>query len=123
MEFYEDFPQIENGVGMLRNLQDEFDWALEDLELPDTPRKVTIPTGEGAFAFLDYLLDGLREKCHNITIELLPVKNDFFGGSVNVTGLLTGQDILKNLKGRTWGTQCCSPPICSVPGKMCSWTT
>ena len=45
--------QLENGVGMLRNLQDEFDWALEDLERPDTPRKVTIPTGEGAFAFLD----------------------------------------------------------------------
>ena len=87
----------------LRNLQDEFDWALEDLELPDTPRKVTIPTGEGAFAFLDHLLDGLREKCHNITIELLPVKNDFFGGSINVTGLLTGQDILKNLKGRDLG--------------------
>ena len=105
LEFYEDFPQIENGVGMLRNLQDEFDWALEDLELPDVPRKVTIPTGEGAYPFLEHLLDGLRRKCHNITIDLVPVKNDFFGGTVNVTGLLTGQDILKNLKGRALGDQ------------------
>lgn len=105
LEFYEDFPQIENGVGMLRNLQDEFDWALEDLELPDSPRHVTIPTGECGFRFLDQLLDGLRQKCHNITIDLIPVKNDFFGGTVNVTGLLTGQDILKNLKGRDLGDE------------------
>ena len=105
LEFYEDFPQIENGVGMLRNLQDEFDWALEDLELPDLPRKVTIPTGECGYAFLNQLLDGLRQKCHNISIDLVPVKNDFFGGTVNVTGLLTGQDILKNLKGRDLGDQ------------------
>ena len=105
LEFYEDFPQIENGVGMLRNLQDEFDWALEDLELPDSPRHVTIPTGECGFRFLDQLLDGLRQKCHNITIDLIPVKNDFFGGTVNVTGLLTGQDILKNLKDRDLGEE------------------
>ena len=105
LEFYEDFPQIENGVGMLRNLQDEFDWALEDLELPDSPRHVTIPTGECGFRFLDQLLDGLRQKCHNITIDLIPVKNDFFGGTVKVTGLLTGQDILKNLKGRDLGEE------------------
>lgn len=105
LEFYEDFPQIENGVGMLRNLQDEFDWALEDLELPKKPRKVTIPTGECGYAFLNQLLDGLREKCHNCTIELLPVHNDFFGGTVNVTGLLTGQDLLKNLKGRDLGDE------------------
>lgn len=105
LEFYEDFPQIENGVGMLRNLQDEFDWALEDLELPDAPRRVTIPTGECGFQFLNQLLDGLRRKCHNISIDLLPVHNDFFGGTVNVTGLLTGQDILKNLQGRDLGDE------------------
>ena len=105
LEFYEDFPQIENGVGMLRNLQDEFDWALEDLELPDIPRRVTIPTGECGFQFLNQLLDGLRRKCHNIRIDLLPVHNDFFGGTVNVTGLLTGQDILKNLQGRDLGDE------------------
>lgn len=105
LEFYEDFPQIENGVGMLRNLQDEFDWALEDLELPDIPRRVTIPTGECGFQFLNQLLDGLRRKCHNISIDLLPVHNDFFGGTVNVTGLLTGQDILKNLQGRDLGDE------------------
>ena len=77
LEFYEDFPQIENGVGMLRNLQDEFDWALEDLELPDVPGKVTIPTGEGCYQFLNQLLDGLRERCHNYSIELLRCTTTF----------------------------------------------
>ncbi len=106
LEYYEDFPQIENGVGMLRNLQDEFDWAMEEVGVPeylDAPRKVTIATGEAPYLFLQNLLDGLRAKCHNLTIDLLPVKNDFFGGGVNVTGLLTGQDLLKNLRGRDLG--------------------
>lgn len=105
LEFYEDFPQIENGVGMLRNLQDEFDWALEDCVLPDKPRKVTIPTGECGFEFINNLLDGLRRKCNNLTIDLLPIHNDFFGGTVNISGLLTGQDLLKNLKGRDLGDE------------------
>ncbi len=104
LEFYEDFPQIENGVGMLRDLQDEFDWALEEMgALPDAPRKVTIPTGEAAFDFLDSLLDGLRGKCHNLTVDLISVKNEFFGGNINVTGLLTGQDILNALRSRPLG--------------------
>ena len=105
VEFYEDFPQIENGVGMLRNLEDEFLWALEDMELPEGPRTVTVPTGECGAAFLDSMLDELRGKCHNLTVNLVPVKNDFFGGSVNVTGLLTGQDIVKQLKSRALGDE------------------
>lgn len=105
LEFYEDFPQIENGVGMLRNLQDEFDWAMEEAELSDVSRKVTIPTGECGFSFLNSLLDGLRGKCHNLTVDLVPIHNDFFGGTVNVTGLLTGQDIVKNLKDRELGDE------------------
>lgn len=105
VEFYEDFPQIENGVGMLRNLEDEFLWALEETELPETPRTVTVPTGECGYGFLDSMLDGLRGKCHNLTVNLVPVHNDFFGGSVNVTGLLTGQDIVKHLKGRALGDE------------------
>ncbi len=108
LAFYEDFPQIENGVGMLRNFQDEFDFALETMEeageLPtDLERTVTVPTGEGAFAFINEVLDGLRAKCPGVQVRLVPVKNDFFGGTVNVTGLLTGQDLVKSLRGRELG--------------------
>lgn len=105
LEFYEDFPQIENGVGMLRNLQDEFDWALEDCTPPTQPRHVTVPTGECGYEFINNLLDGLRKKCHNLTVELIPVHNDFFGGTVNISGLLTGRDLINNLKGRNLGDE------------------
>ncbi len=110
MYFYAYYPQIEHGVGMLRNLQDEFDYALEELEESGglklaAPRRVTVPTGECGFGFIQNLLDGLRRKCHNLTVDLIPVHNDFFGGTVNVTGLLTGQDVVKNLKGRELGDE------------------
>lgn len=107
LEFYEDLPQIENGVGMLRDLEDSFLWALEEaggLE-GEAPRRVTIPTGECGYAFLEKMLDALRDKCHNLSIELVPVRNDFFGGTVNVTGLLTGGDICAQLSGRELGEQ------------------
>lgn len=110
VEFYEDFPQIENGVGMLRDLEDGFLWALEELEEQDPAaleacRHVTIPTGLCGFAFLNNMLDVLREKCHNIRIDMIPVVNHFFGGTVNVTGLLTGQDIAAQLAGRELGDE------------------
>lgn len=110
LEFYEDFPQIENGVGMLRDLQDTFDWALEDLEEAgeltlSAPRHVTVPTGECAYPFIRELLTHLTDRVPELTIDLVPVHNDFFGGGVNVTGLLTGQDLLKNLKGRPLGEE------------------
>lgn len=105
LEFYEDLPQIENGVGMLRDLEDAFLWALEDCILPEKPRRVTIPTGEGVFPFLNSMLDALRAKSSALQIDLVPVRNDFFGGTVDVTGLLTGRDIVKALKGRELGDE------------------
>ena len=105
LEFYEDLPQIENGVGMLRDLEDAFLWVLEDCILPEKPRRVTIPTGEGVFPFLNSMLDALRAKSSALQIDLVPVRNDFFGGTVDVTGLLTGQDIVKALKGRELGDE------------------
>ncbi len=104
-EFYEDFPQIENGVGMLRDLEAGFLWGLEDLSPLPEPRWVTIPTGEGVYPFLNKMLDVLRKKCHNLRVDLIPIRNDFFGGTVNVTGLLTGQDVCAQLAGRELGDQ------------------
>ena len=97
-EFYEDFPQIENGVGMLRDFEEEFLWALEDTEGRAMHRRVTIPTGTAAFPFLNTVFDALREKFPGLEINLIPVKNEFFGGTLDVTGLLTGQDVLNRLQ-------------------------
>lgn len=96
--FYEDFPQIENGVGMLRDLEDEFLFALSELPGRPVKRRVTVPTGEASFPFLNELFDAARTQFSGLEINLIPVKNEFFGGTVDVTGLLVGQDVLARLK-------------------------
>ena len=108
-EFYEDFPQIENGVGMLRDFEEEFMWALEDTEARELHRRVTIPTGTAAFPFLNKVFDALRAKFPGLAVNLVPVKNDFFGGTVDVTGLLTGQDVLRRLQQEDLGEEVLIP--------------
>lgn len=108
-EFYEDFPQIENGVGMLRDLEEEFLWILEDTPSCAVHRRVTIPTGEAAFDFLNRLFDAAREKFPGLEINLVPVHNDFFGGTVDVTGLLVGQDLVRRLRQETLGDEILIP--------------
>ena len=113
-EFYEDFAQLENGVGLLSSLREEFQFALEDAEeggFPQKERKVTMVTGEGAYPFLNRMLDELRGKCDTIECNLVPVRNDFFGGGVNVAGLLTGQDVLAQLKDRDLGEELLIPSV------------
>ena len=102
-EHYETFPQIENGVGMLRDLEEEFSWAVEDEPERDIKRRVTIPTGEGVYAFMEHVMDFAREKFPGLEINLVPVHNDFFGGTVNVTGLLTGRDLVNRLSRENLG--------------------
>ena len=99
-DFYEDIAQLENCVGLLTSLKSEFEDALFTLteEEKGKKRRLTLVTGEGAYPFLNRLLDELREKCDNYKIRVIPVKNDFFGGTVNVAGLLTGQDIERCLQ-------------------------
>lgn len=110
-EFYEDFAQLENGVGLLASLQEEFRFALEDFTPPKTKRRVTIATGEGAYAFLQTMLDEFRGKCDTILCNVVPVRNDFFGGTVNVAGLLTGQDLYAQLKDRDLGDALLIPGV------------
>ena len=108
-EFYEDFPQIENGVGMLRDFEEEFLWALEEVPGRAMRRRVTIPTGTAAYPFLNKVFDALLVKFPGLEINLIPVKNDFFGGTVDVTGLLTGQDVLRRLQEEDLGEEVLIP--------------
>ena len=103
VEFYEDFSQIENGVGMIRNLQEEFEWAMEDMEADnpeafDVKRKVTMVTGVAVNPFMQELADKILEKSPNLDINVVPIKNNFFGGKIDVTGLITGTDLIDQLK-------------------------
>ena len=72
-------------------------------------RRITIPTGTAAYPFLNKVFDALREKFPGLEINLIPVKNEFFGGTVDVTGLLVGQDILRRLKEEELGDEVLIP--------------
>ena len=104
--YYGDYNQIDNGVGMLSSLIHEFDMALsmaEDEELAEVNRTVSVATGEAAYSTLSMLAGRLTERCPGLRINVYAVKNEFFGGQVTVTGLLTGGDILRRLSGAELG--------------------
>ena len=99
-DYYEGFPQIENGVGMVRTFMDNF---ADDMEYNETAREsvaVDIATGESFYPVLKAVTDKAMEKYGDkVKIYVHKVKNEFFGGNVSVTGLLTGTDLVKQLKG------------------------
>ncbi len=97
-DYYEGYPQYENGVGMLRSIADEFHEALEMADPPEAPRKVTIATGRSPFEFLRGLTREAEAKFPGLTVQILPIRNDFFGESITVTGLITGQDLIAQLR-------------------------
>lgn len=99
---YADFPQLENGVGLVRLFMEKWELALQKLPVNIVqPRKVSIVAGISAARVLAPLLAKL--KVGNLTTQLIPVENRFFGEEVTVTGLLTGQDIIDKLKNADLG--------------------
>lgn len=104
-EFWEDFGQIEDGVGMISSFEHEFKTALLTLTDEDraVQREVSVATGEAAYGLMVRLCDSLKEFCPRIKVNIYCIKNNFFGGGVTVTGLLTGKDISEQLKGRPLG--------------------
>ncbi len=103
---YDGYPQIENGVGMIRSMSDEFCHMLSDLKGFDVrPRKCSVATGEAAYAFIQSMIDRLTEKCPNLNCTVYPIRNDFFGENITVAGLLTGKDIYHQLRGKDLGSR------------------
>lgn len=92
-EEYEDYPQIENGVGMLRMFETDLEYAAEDLPMTETPpRRICIATGTSVAPFLRELAN--KHAPRGTTVEVRPIVNKFFGESVTVAGLITGQDLV-----------------------------
>ncbi len=100
MAFYDDFAQIENGVGMWRKLHTEFMYALHFKKAPLHFKKFDIVTGEITAPLIKRLCAAVSFRFPQIKIKVHAVKNNFFGGNVNVTGLLTGTDIIEQCKGK-----------------------
>lgn len=106
---YGDFPQLDNGVGMWSLFEKEADDALNDLESPQTLRNISCVTGVAAAPLLKATVDKAVNKWHNLKCEVYPVVNDFFGDKITVAGLVTGQDIIAQLKGKTLGEELLVP--------------
>lgn len=102
-DYYEDYPQYENGVGMLRSLADEFHMALEDAETEHLPRTVSIATGKSPYGFLCQLTQEAEAKFSGLTCQVFCIRNDFFGETITVTGLITAQDLIAQLKDKNLG--------------------
>jgi len=92
-EYYDDYSQIENGIGLSRILLDDFSALEAQLPTEVPPRKVFLLTGESALPVM-FTISRRLNAIAGLTVEVLPVKNSFFGGNVSVTGLLTGSDII-----------------------------
>ncbi len=101
-EFYEEYTQLENGVGMLRLMETEFRSALK---LSDEPDYVpfTIATGASTGVFFEKLLELAKEKYPKLQGNVYVIENDFFGHSIDVTGLITGGDLIGQLKEKPLG--------------------
>ena len=106
-EYYEDYKQIENGVGMIRSHQSEFDFELAQMkkygEYPEDDVCVSVVTGVAAYDYIKSLCDTLQKEFDCVKINVIKVENRFFGERITVTGLLTGKDIYEQLKGRELG--------------------
>lgn len=96
-EYYDGFPQLENGIGLTRNFLNEWETALKTLQYADGAEQAVIPVGESAFRVLQPMMEAFNRQ-YGTKHSFVSVKNLFFGGYVNVTGLLTGGDILAAVK-------------------------
>lgn len=101
-EFYEEHTQLENGVGMIRLLETEFKSALSLSDMPDGV-PFSIACGVSVAPFFEKLVCAAREKYDNIDGRVYAIENDFFGHSINVTGLITGGDLINQLKDKYLG--------------------
>ncbi len=108
---YDGYPQIENGVGMITSFREEADFALSDLPSDLPERQVGIITGYAAEKLFNETKVKIEEKYKNIKLYIYPIRNDFFGESVTVAGLVTGKDVIAQLKGKSLPCEILMPEV------------
>lgn len=106
-ETYEEFTLIENGVGMVREFEREIDDALEDINYDNFPmidKKISLATGVLSYDLMIDTALKVSRKFSNISLEVFRIRNDFFGKDVTVSGLVTGRDLIEQLKNKVKNT-------------------
>lgn len=113
-EYYDDYPQIENGVGMIRSMGDEFRIAARDADLDfdlEKPRSLSVATGRAAYGFIKDCADALMKISPSLDIKVYQIENNFFGENITVAGLITGGDLIAQLKGKPLGDRLLIPSV------------
>lgn len=108
-EYYEEYPQYENGVGMIRSFEDEFDDALAQTECEAAPRRISVATGVASSKLLQNLVVKAIKKWHNVHCEVFAIINHYFGENITVAGLVTATDLIAQLKGKPLGEELLLP--------------
>lgn len=106
-EYYEDYSQLENGVGMLTLFETELDLFLKTLSRKEkrTQRSISIATGVSAYDFICKMVEKIQKKCKKIKCNVYKIENDFFGHTITVAGLITGKDLASQLKDKPLGEE------------------
>ena len=99
-ERYDGYLQLENGVGMMRLLEDEFREAFEKLPGDEMPREVSVATGKLAYPLICGMAEKLKSRYPGTVIHTYQIENRFFGERITVAGLVTGQDLMEQLSGK-----------------------
>ncbi len=111
-EYYDSYPQLDNGVGLMTLMHEEFSSALKFADFPERLEGFTVATGVSAAPFIRKLIDELKEKCHNIdSAEVYAVKNEFFGETIDVAGLVTGRDMINQLRDKKLSKRLLIPAV------------
>ena len=110
-ERYDGYLQLDNGVGMMRSFMDEIDEQIAkrkadgSFEKYSKDRHFTLVTGKLAYPVIKATADRVVAEMKGVRIDVVEIRNDFFGERITVSGLLTGQDIVAQLKGRDLGSE------------------
>lgn len=108
-ERYDGYLQLENGVGMMRLLFNEVQEALSKVTGDDRKREISLATGYLMYPYIGKILEGIQKKFPNITTHLYAIRNEFFGERITVSGLITGGDLMKQLKDKPLGERLLLP--------------
>lgn len=107
--YYASFDQLEDGVGLIAYTKETFEEGLTQFNPDDRAVNISIATGMAAYPFICGLVDVLKEKWHNLKCNVFPIQNDCFGHSIVVAGLVTGNDIINQLRGNNLGDKLLLP--------------
>lgn len=114
-EYYDGYPQLDNGVGLFTSMESDIDYRLEELcddEFRlENPRKITSVTGVAAYPFISRMAGKIMGQFEGLSYKVFECKNDFFGHSVTVAGLVTGQDLYNRLKDEDLGEELLIPCV------------